>query len=67
MAGREQPEGGDAACWLDRTCPVCGHLEDGDPPAICPRCGFGADDGDAPVPGNEHRNRQATVDDDASG
>ena len=32
-------EGGDPACWLDRTCPACGHLDDGPVPAVCPQCG----------------------------
>ena len=67
MAGRDDPEGGDAACWLDRTCPVCGHLEDGDPPAVCPRCGFGPDDRDAPVPGLEPNDRQGPHGDDTAG
>ena len=31
--------GGDAACWLDRVCPACGGLAEGEPSADCIRCG----------------------------
>ncbi|MEU3465227.1 hypothetical protein ABZ721_35485 [Streptomyces sp. NPDC006733] len=34
-----EPEGGEAACWLDRVCPQCDAVADGPPPARCPRCG----------------------------
>jgi hypothetical protein len=32
-------DGGDPVCWLDRVCPECGRLDDGEPPARCPGCG----------------------------
>lgn len=39
-----EPEGGDAACWLDRVCPACGALQDTAPFARCHRCGAAAED-----------------------
>ena len=32
-------EAGDPVCWLDRVCPECGRLDDGEPAARCPGCG----------------------------
>ncbi|MEV0679149.1 hypothetical protein AB0I60_21775 [Actinosynnema sp. NPDC050436] len=32
-------EGGDPACRLSEVCPECGFLDDGEPAAVCPRCG----------------------------
>ena len=40
-----EPEGGDAACWLDRVCAVCGALQDTAPFDRCARCGADAEDG----------------------
>ncbi|MEU4807153.1 hypothetical protein [Actinosynnema sp. NPDC023587] len=40
--GRDRVEGGDPVCWLSRVCPECGHLADGEQPAVCPRCGAAA-------------------------
>lgn len=37
---------GDPVCWLSRVCPECGLLVEGDPPAVCARCG-------APLPADE--------------
>jgi flavin reductase (DIM6/NTAB) family NADH-FMN oxidoreductase RutF len=34
---QEEPEGGDAACWLASVCPECGALRDS--PGACWRCG----------------------------
>ncbi|MGY1747058.1 hypothetical protein [Blastococcus sp. SYSU D00695] len=32
--------GGDPVCWLDRVCPACGRLAEGEPrPQRCPECG----------------------------
>ncbi|QFZ19895.1 hypothetical protein [Saccharothrix syringae] len=47
---REHVDGGDPTCRLSRLCPECGLLPDGEPPAVCPRCGadMPADDGGAP-------------------
>jgi hypothetical protein len=33
------PEGGDAACWLDRVCTACGAIQDAAPFDRCTRCG----------------------------
>jgi rubrerythrin len=36
----DDPAGGEAACWLDRVCEVCGRLPDEDLTAgRCPDCG----------------------------
>lgn len=37
----EEPEGGDAACWLDLVCPECGRMWEDSPaerPERCPHC-----------------------------
>ncbi|WP_199831024.1 hypothetical protein [Streptomyces sp. NBRC 110028] len=39
-----EPEGGDAACWLDRVCAACGALQDITPFEHCRRCGAEAED-----------------------
>ncbi|MFI0819331.1 hypothetical protein ACH4TX_25650 [Streptomyces sp. NPDC021098] len=39
-----EPEGGDAACWLDRVCAECGALQDTSPFDRCRRCGAEAED-----------------------
>lgn len=46
LAGLLQPNaaggqevGGESVCWLDRVCPECGRLTEGELPARCPRCG----------------------------
>lgn len=31
--------GGESVCWLDRVCPECGRLTEGEPGARCPQCG----------------------------
>ncbi len=41
--------GGDAACWLDRVCPTCGALAEGEPSAHCPRCGHHLPGQDVPA------------------
>jgi hypothetical protein len=35
----DEPQGGEAACWLDRVCPYCDAVLDSAPPVLCPRCG----------------------------
>ncbi|MET7901392.1 hypothetical protein [Streptomyces sp. NPDC005336] len=37
------PEGGDAACWLDRVCAACGAIQDAAPFGRCARCGAEAE------------------------
>ena len=39
--GARAPEpAGDPVCWLDRVCPACGRLAEGEPrPDRCPECG----------------------------
>lgn len=39
-----EPEGGDAACWLDRVCAACGAIQDTVPFDRCQRCGADAED-----------------------
>ncbi|MET7937839.1 hypothetical protein [Streptomyces sp. NPDC005322] len=39
------PEGGDAACWLDRVCTECGAIQDIAPFDRCSRCGAEAEAG----------------------
>ncbi len=34
-----EPEGGEAACLLDRVCPACGRLSADPEPVFCSRCG----------------------------
>jgi hypothetical protein len=34
-----EDEGGDAACWVRRVCPVCGRLADEDLLTRCSACG----------------------------
>ncbi|MCX5209885.1 hypothetical protein OG689_11375 [Kitasatospora sp. NBC_00240] len=34
-----EPEGGEAACWLNRVCPECDAVLDRVPPVVCHRCG----------------------------
>jgi rubrerythrin len=34
-----EDQGGDAACWLSRVCPVCGRLAEGELADACPACG----------------------------
>jgi len=41
--------GGDAACWLDRVCPGCGGLAEGEPSVRCIRCGHDLPGQDVPV------------------
>ncbi|MFD0257154.1 hypothetical protein ACFRKE_16640 [Kitasatospora indigofera] len=38
-SGAPEPEGGEAACWLNRVCPECDAVLDKAPPAVCHRCG----------------------------
>lgn len=40
---------GDAACWLNRVCPACGGLAEGEPSADCIRCGHILPGQDAPA------------------
>lgn len=35
MEESREPEGGEAACWLDRVCPDCGAFLDDDGPHRC--------------------------------
>ncbi|MET9612538.1 hypothetical protein [Kitasatospora indigofera] len=37
--GVPEPDGGEAACWLNRVCPECDAVLDSAPPAVCHRCG----------------------------
>lgn len=46
--GSGSDAGGDAACWLDRVCPACGGLDQGEPTARCTRCGYDLLGEDAP-------------------
>ncbi|WP_199844129.1 hypothetical protein [Streptomyces sp. RTd22] len=39
-----EPEGGDAACWLDRVCAACGAIQDTAPFDRCQRCGADPED-----------------------
>ncbi|MGH3094636.1 MAG: hypothetical protein ACRDMV_01385 [Streptosporangiales bacterium] len=34
-----EPEGGDAACWLNRVCPECGRLNGELGDGTCETCG----------------------------
>ncbi|MFF3594483.1 hypothetical protein [Kitasatospora indigofera] len=38
-SGAPEPEGGEAACWLNRVCPECDAVLDKAPPVVCHRCG----------------------------
>jgi hypothetical protein len=38
-------DGGAPVCWLDRVCPECGRLDDGEPADRCPGCGAALDAG----------------------
>ena len=39
-----EPEGGDAACWLDRVCAACGAIQDTARFDRCERCGAPTED-----------------------
>ncbi len=43
--------GGDAACWLDRVCPGCGGLAEGESSDRCTRCGHDVPRWDVPAGG----------------
>ncbi|MEU5272391.1 hypothetical protein AB0G77_28400 [Streptomyces hygroscopicus] len=34
-----EPEGGEAACWLEKVCAECGAIQDTAPFDRCARCG----------------------------
>ncbi|WP_232662004.1 hypothetical protein [Pseudonocardia sp. TRM90224] len=46
----DEPEGGDAVCWLDRLCPECGAMPTAESPDRCWRCGAARDGGDGERP-----------------
>jgi predicted amidophosphoribosyltransferase len=35
----DEPDGGDAVCWLDQLCPECRAMPTEEAPAVCWRCG----------------------------